>query len=335
MSTATRRPLFRAAPLDPNDPGDLVKLEAALALSMSGKATPAQARALARIRALMEIPPGDTAAISAFEAALREEILGMAAPTAEALEGVVGTSAEGIYARTRAALRGRVGFGALRTGFQAVDHAAVRALETNHTFFVRNGFGHLSSSLSERARRIVGNGLKDGLGREEIAAILQNKITGTLQRKGYLETLASLFVNRTRTTAQLNAYQQVGIERFVFLAILDRVTTEICRFLHLKTFSTAKAQARMNTALHLPEPADVENVLPFLREGKNSDGEPVISVLTPSGRQRIVAQVQEAAFGKVNQVGKYDQKVTDRTLEDLGVGPPPSHFRCRSTTAPV
>ena len=326
--------------LDPTDPGDFVRIEKALAAVLKQKATPAQVEALEGLALLLEVPPLEDAAISEFVAAVGSEIRAMAGPTAEAVAPTVGRSAKSIYQRTRNAVRRqfegqKVTAGILGTVFEAVDYEAVGWLTKQHTFFVRNTLGGIADQASKRTRNIVAAGIKQGFGRAEIAKKLEDLVLGTLKRKGYMETLAAVFANRSRTWSQLNSYSQAQVSLFRFEAVLDERTTETCRWLHGKIFRVEEGRTRMREAATLPDPEDIKFTMPFIREFKGKEGEKLLGILSGSGELRTLAEVKQSAVGEKDKVGEFDQKVSDQTLESLGVGAPPSHFRCRSDTVPV
>lgn len=322
----------RGRGLDPTNVDDFVRIETSLSTILKRKARPAQEDAIIRIGAALKNPPVTPGGISEFQAAIRDEVLGMAGPTAEATKETVKGSTRSVYTRTRSALRRRAGLGAIGTTFQGEDFEAVRFMQRQNTFFVRDSFGAVSDAASARARRIVGDGLEKGLGSKEIAATLEREILDRLRKKGYMETLATMFVNRSRTSSELNAFSQVGVELFIFRAVLDESTTDICSFLDGMTFSVGKAKAAMQAAGALPQPEDIEFTMPFLRQMtiKKKSGERVkaIGFLTEGGKKRIVAEVLKSNIGQAGPGGEFKQRMTEAQMQNSGIGPPPAHFRC-------
>lgn len=329
----------RGRSLDPTNVDDFVRIETSLSTILKRKARPAQEDAIIRIGAALKNPPVTPGGISEFQAAIRDEVLGMAGPTAEATKETVKGSTRSVYTRTRSALRRRAGLGAIGTTFQGEDFEAVRFMQRQNTFFVRDSFGAVSDAASARARRIVGDGLEKGLGSKEIAATLEREILDRLRKKGYMETLATMFVNRSRTSSELNAFSQVGVELFVFRAVLDESTTDICSFLDGRTFSVGKAKAAMQAAGSLPQPEDIAFTMPFLRQMtiKKRSGERVkaIGFLTEGGKKRIVAEVLKSNIGQAGPGGEFKQRMTEAQMQNSGIGPPPAHFRCRSDAEPL
>jgi hypothetical protein len=67
-----------------------------------------------------------------------------------------------------------------------------------------------------------------------------------------------------------------------------------------------------------------------MRVGADSDGNQVL-FYERGGRRRFVAQVDESAAGRADQVGRYSRALSNEGLEAAGVTVPPLHGRCRST----
>lgn len=327
--------LERAAPPDPTEPAGFIRIEASLAQMLKRKSRPAQALIIQRVMVRFGNPPTTEGGLAAFEAAIRAELQGMAAPTAAATAPTIATSTRSVYARTRNALRRKLRLGAIDFRFSRTDHEAVAFLRDQHTFFMRSATGSVAKAQSQAARRIVGQGLFEGLGTRQIAEDLRSQIGNRLQKAGYLETLASVFVNRTRTAAELNSYSRLGIERFRFEAVLDERTTDVCHFMDGKEWSVGEAQASIREAGQAPEPEDVRFILPFMKQRKDSDGDPAIQFLQEDGSHRTVAKVLESAIGTRGEGGKYDQVMSEKQMQDAGLGPPPAHFRCRSDAVPI
>lgn len=327
--------LERAAPADPTDPAGFIRIEASLAQMLKRKAKPAQALVIARVLAMFGDPPTTEGGLASFEAAIRAELQGMALPTVIATKPVIATSTRSVYARTRNAMRRKLRLGAIDFRFSRTDHEAVRFLRDQHTFFMRSATGTVAKVQSVAARRIVGEGLLEGLGTRQIADQLRGEIGNRLRKAGYMETLASLYVNRTRTASELNSYARLGIERFRFEAVLDERTTDICHFMDGKEWSVGEANASIREAGEAPDPEDVKFILPFMKQRRDADGEPAIQILQMDGTHRTVARVLDSAIGTRGEGGKYDQMMTEKQMQDAGIGPPPAHFRCRSDAVPA
>ena len=324
-----------AAPLDPMDVIDFDKIVSNLGTMLKRASRHTQQSFLERLAVLVGVPPSQPEQIQGFVRRIREEILGMAAPTAEATKITISSQTQLVYARTKKALRSRFRLGAVAVGFGLADREAVQFLRRQHVFFMRNSFGALAKQGSEQARKITAKGLKEGLGQKEIARELEERILNRLKMRGYMETLASLFAGRSRTYSQMVSYDSVRVERYMIVAVLDERTTEQCRFLHGKTFSVGDSLGKLQALQDLPDPEDVRFAMPFLRQWTGPEDRKLLGILGEDGKRVVVAEVLGAAEGLVDQVGKYDQRRSDEDIQDLGIGPPPYHFRCVAERSPI
>ncbi len=213
----------------------------------------------------------------------------------------------------------------------ATDRVAERLVRTSSTNFVRDELGRRRDDLSEKAREIVARGLDQGLGRDVIARDLAAAFGDRIVRsEAYYEVVAGAYMNRARTYSSLLSFQDAGVENYVFEAVLDEVTTDICRFYHGQTFSTSKGIEAMNRTLELEDPEQIKDVSPWLRTGKSPDG--TRNIFFMRGGQRVrVAQIDRSGVGNRDDVGSYSRAMTPRQLEAAGIPFPPLHGRCRST----
>ena len=148
--------------------------------------------------------------------------------------------------------------------------------------------------------------------------------------EGYYEVVAGAYMNRARTYSQLLTLKDAGVERYVFEAVLDEVTTDICRFYHGQTFTTSKGLESMDRVLALDDPAEIANENPWLRTGRNASGTRSI-FFERDGRRTRVAQIDRSAVGTIDRRGSFSRAMTPRQLENAGIPYPPLHGRCRST----
>ncbi len=142
----------------------------------------------------------------------------------------------------------------------------------------------------------------------------------------YWEVVASAFVGQGRSFAQVSSYAEAGVQRYRIEAVLDERTTHICRFLHGKTFAVADALRKFEQVERLEQPEDIKRLLPWVRE--RLDGER----LTLHGAGVPVADVARSALGRRDDVGEFRPYVAEERLGDAGLGFPPFHGLCRSST---
>ena len=220
----------------------------------------------------------------------------------------------------------------LETNFTTTDKKISKVLSTQQTSFIRDEYGRRQVGFSKGARNIVGNGLDQGLGRAEISADLARaaKRSAINRNKWYWDLIASTFTNRSRTYAQLSSFDEAGISRYVFEAVVDEATSEVCRFMDRKVFEVPQAlnvYQEMNT---LSNPEDVKNVTPWVSSSRDAEGNQIIAYRQPNGDKQQVARVDKPGLGSQRR-GTYSDGLLDEALAKAGIMMPPLHGFCRST----
>lgn len=216
------------------------------------------------------------------------------------------------------------------------DTRAIGAISTQQGFFMRDAAGHRSDQITAAGRRVVSDGLKQGLGRREIARNLAEKIPQAWQKygKNYFRAVASVAVSRGRSYSEINGYVEAGIEAIEIQAVLDERTTEICRCLDGQIIETNLASAQMTNAMsNLSSPEDIMNASPFLKERVNQQTG-TKEILTANNNTKI-AEVVRSGMGKLDDRGQFKRFAANNQLTDHNIGPPPYHHLCRSWTIPV
>jgi len=321
-----------AKALDPLDARDFLVIVERLARALTGVSREAEAAALRKALATLDVdwPSLSAAARDRVVRAAREAIGGVAAQVLPRVDQVFEVEAKNVVARARATTVRRFGLhiGASTTQTDGRIATFVRTSESN---FIRDQYGRRQDELGQRARDIVASGLEQGLGRDDIAADLAAQLAPVVSRgKPYWETVAMSFANRGRTYTQLAAFDEADVERFRFDAILDSVTSEVCRFMHGREFSVDRAMQRFDQVERARDPETITELQPWMQLGADSDGNQVL-FYDRGDRRRVVAQVDESAMGRDDEVGRYSRALSNEELEAAGVTVPPLHGRCRST----
>lgn len=221
------------------------------------------------------------------------------------------------------------------TDFTSVDKQVAKKLGKQQTNFIRDEYGRRRVGFSRKAKKIVGDGLDKGLGRKEIAADLKKQLTtSTINRnRHYWELVSATFTSRSRTYGQLSSFDEAGFTRYTFEAVMDEVTSEVCRFMHGKSFEVASALKTYDNLDALQDPEDVKFAAPWVRATTDGKGNAVLAYKQPSGRQRTVAQIGSSGKGTQGQ-GDYSGALSEQSLANAGIQMPPLHGRCRSTILP-
>jgi SPP1 gp7 family putative phage head morphogenesis protein len=194
--------------------------------------------------------------------------------------------------------------------------------------FVRDEYGRRLDTFGREARQLVASGLERGLGRADIASELEAAARAALIDRApfYWEVVASAFMGQGRSFAQVSSYAEAGIHRYRIEAVLDERTTHICRYLHGKTFAVADALRKFDHVERLENPEHIKQALPWVRERREGDR----LVLTGAGT--TIADVTRSALGTRDDVGEFRPHLSEERLGDVGLGFPPFHGLCRTTT---
>jgi hypothetical protein len=125
-----------------------------------------------------------------------------------------------------------------------------------------------------------------------------------------------------------------GIEEFEFEAVLDEVTTNVCRMMHGRRFSVGPGLRRFAEVEQAKDPEDVKDLQPWITQGKTEDGGTVLFYRS-RGAAKFVAGVDESAVGERDKSGKFSNVLGRGAMERAGMTTPPLHGHCRSTVLPV
>lgn len=220
---------------------------------------------------------------------------------------------------------------AIGARFNALDHRVSRHIVNAQGLFVRDEYGRRVDSFGAEARRIVASGLERGLGRTDIADELSAAARVALIDRApfYWEVVAGAFIGQGRSFAQVSSYAEAGVQRYRIEAVLDEHTTHICRYLHGKTFAVEEALRNFEQVERLEQPEDIKRALPWVRERLDGDR------LLLHGAGRAIAEVTRSALGIRDDVGAFRPRLSEDRLGEAGLGLPPFHGLCRSTTLAV
>lgn len=215
------------------------------------------------------------------------------------------------------------------------DRRAIEGVRRNTTAFVRDEYGARRAEYAQDARDIVGRGLEEGIGSSEIAERLGERLGAALGRgDAYWQVVAMSFANTARTGSQLGAYAQAGIQRYVFEAVMDEVTSDICRYYHGREFEVAPALAQMRAQTSAEDPESVRESNPWIREGRDADGNRIL-YFERGGDRTTVATIERSGVGSRDDTGSFSGGMSSSALQAEGIPYPPLHGRCRSIIEPL
>lgn len=246
------------------------------------------------------------------------------------LRAVFDPAADAVVRATRdgARRRQRLGIG---VDFNAIDHRIVRHLQTSQASYVTDEYGRRHEAFSAQARSIVEDGLTAGLGRDDIARDLGQAAKDVIAGRSsfYWDIIAATFVSRGRSFAQLSAYAEAGITRYVIEAILDEATTSCCRFMHGKTFSVASGLRTFEQVEAHPD--RIKALTPWVREARDPQSGRAALFVERDGVREPVALVTRSGVGTRDDLGEFSRGRGEQELAGLGLVMPPFHGACRST----
>lgn len=212
------------------------------------------------------------------------------------------------------------------------DYVAEKYIRHSHVNYIRRSTGKRIVKLSQKARSIVARGVSQGVDTSVIAADLKKTLTDDIPRPdSYWKVVADAFVGRARAASQVYALDDASIATFEVVAVMDDVTTDICRFMHGKIFSVSVAVDLLKSLESLADPEDVRFAHPWVRRGLDDDGVIRLYVPKADGSTVTITKVQRSGVGSIDDRGEYMDSKSDSELADLGIPIPPYHGRCRST----
>lgn len=216
--------------------------------------------------------------------------------------------------------------------FSKIDDAEARFLRDSTVNFMRLRDRTISEEFSKRARQIVSDGLSHGYSGPTIGKKLQEAF-GNVQSPAYYLLIANQFLSRASAWGALRSYQSAGVNLAEFAAIMDERTCEICRFFDGKIIVVDQALESMTAAEADPDPERVKYLNPWIKEGKDDDGQ-FFYINRPGGKRILLGRVEQPGAG-THQAGSYRDLMEMSDMQALGIGPPPLHGNCRCTLLPV
>lgn len=232
-------------------------------------------------------------------------------------------------ARTAIAAETRM---AVTTNFLAVDKGILDYAVRAQNLYFKDEYNKRADAFGQKARDIVERGLREGVGRKALGAqIEQAMLAANINRsRAYCDLIASTFMNRSRTYGSLSAYDELQIETYTFEAVLDEVTTAVCRFNHGRRFPVKKPLDKMRSLADTKQPEEIKYALPWVHEGKDQDGNAILYYKDKAGERVVIADVLRSGVGVKDDQGSYKQRMSDAQLVAAGAILPPLHGNCRS-----
>ena len=184
--------------------------------------------------------------------------------------------------------------------FRLPDREALDVLRGQTLFWVKNAFNR---QLQDEMVKALDDFFAQGKTRIELAARLEAFMTGKEPKmRSYWDLLADHNATRIGEIGHVSGYERAGVEYAEIVAVLDDRTSAICRHLHGRLVPMGALSAQKGKLLAAAQALDTEaakKAQPML------SGASAATVLLEPRTSKIIAQ---------------------------GIGMPPYHFRCRTTT---
>jgi len=219
--------------------------------------------------------------------------------------------------------------------FARPDRVAVRRIASQMPFFMTGDYARRANAWAERdARAVIARGLRRGLDdralSKELHLALAQRVSGRSEQ--YYRMLANVTLGRASSYGQLTGYRDAGILWFLWDAVLDGATCNICRFLHGTRLPVADALDQFTRAAADQDPErGIMSEQPWYRE---ANGSIYVAPLTRGGKLGpLVANVLQSAVGREDQRGSFRTALAPGSSGATQT--PPAHGLCRCITIPA
>jgi SPP1 gp7 family putative phage head morphogenesis protein len=308
----------------------------AFAEALRSVATGADKRALRRIeRVLRAVADGRRVDVNSAMTEV-EQIMSATART------VVGRVTPTLRARVRSIVAAARRFFARRFGLTpssaAWDRRIVEMVRQSPVAWVLDEYGRRSTDLARIARRTIAEGVDARVSADKIgdALAVDARLVVVNRAESYWQTVAENAAARARSSAHIAAMHVAGVRVLMFEATIDSRTSDICRFMHGRTFAVSDALSHLER-LEAVDPSDTERgaaTAPFARTITWWDGTIAITVGEGHLMTRL-ATVARSGVGHEGDTGEYLDVATEAEMVRAGFMYPPCHHRCRSRIVPA
>lgn len=214
----------------------------------------------------------------------------------------------------------------LSLGPTSFDATLVDWIVGSQTNFVTNEYGRRVVAMSRRARRIVADGIRRGMFRDDLTRRLaaDTRLIVTGRSRWYYDVSSRIFINRGRTLSSLTSYQDAGFKNYQLSVVKDARTSNICRFMDKKIFTVSSGLKQFDDMSQLENPDGVRDLAPFVIDGLDADGNEAL-IFNRNGRRRVLARVDRSGVGTPGDRGEFSGELSDEGLRRAGIIGPPFH----------
>ena len=149
---------------------------------------------------------------------------------------------------------------AVESSFNLVDKRAVDVLTRHNCFWLGEHYGkHIGPKIS----KITQQALENGLGRRELAELLQETLGGEVGSYKYWDVVSSSALVRARSFGSIAGMEEAGITEYEILAMGDERTCEICEGMNGKIFSVSETRKVIDKVLDIEDPEKFKEAMPW------------------------------------------------------------------------
>jgi hypothetical protein len=186
----------------------------------------------------------------------------------------------------------------LEFNFNQVDLKALKWLEQDQMFWIGD---HFDSQLREKLMQLSAESLNGQLGRKQTIELLTESFKGEFKKsKNYWSGLSDHIITRSREFGRTEGYVKARVVSFKIVAVIDKRTSKICRYMHNRIIKVSDAVEQRNALMNAKNPEDVKKIAPWLSD----------------------KQATKKVMGKS----------TSWIVNKLNLCLPPYHFKCRTRT---
>lgn len=325
--------LFKA--LDPLNDADFLTIAQSIADDLLAVSAPLDKKAMRRALQVLDVDWADLsdAQIAAVVDAANLGLAGLPAEVAPKVTSKLKIRLKDTIGSTKVSAVAALNL-SVSTSLNLVDTQMADSLSRLGTW-ITTEYNTRLSSFSTGANQIVADGLAQGLRSGDITQDLQalgDKIS--VKRPAHYWRLVALnSANRARSYGHLSTMSRGGIVNYIFSAVVDKRTSNICRSLDGTVFPVSTGMAKFSD-LELQSPLDfeaAEKIMPFVRDTRLPNGEIEMSIAPPGGGRTVLGIMSRSGVGRADFKPPVRELASPSQLAGAGVAVPPIHQACRST----
>ena len=219
--------------------------------------------------------------------------------------------------------------------FARPDRIAVRRIANQMPFFMTSDYARRAGAWEERdARAVITRGLRRGFDDRTIGkdlhAALATRITN--RSENYFRMLANVTLGRASSYGQLTGYRDADILWFLWDAVMDGATCNVCRFLHGTRFAVQDGLDQFSRAQANADPErGIMEEQPWFRE---ANGGIYVAPKERGGKLGpLIATILRSAVGQDDKRGTFSTALAPGKAGTTQT--PPAHGLCRCITIPA